>query len=859
MIETLESRRLLAAAPLASVSSTLSISGVYANSSAPSVVVNPLTTNSGQTASPTTSPNAASTGGLSLAGKIAPASNLPFDDSGLAPPSLVATCALPNLPVYNVKNYGATGNGVTDDTVAIRNALAAAEAAGGGIIYLPAGTYNVCPQASDLTNTEYYANPDYGYNLPIFVITTSNIVFIGDGAGATHLEGYSLGMKNPVTNWYSPTPGGAVVRFDMFQIYSSTAISTIQFRSLDICGNAGWTPNGIYGENPANPATGDGWDISNKCIKVNGNDIDNVLVFNCTLHAFRGEVVYEGGDNVGKLSVINTDIYSSNGDAVSASADVLMSNDTIGGNTPGSDVYNGVENFCLGAPEKTVIQDCSISCSSNSADPHGNAVAYLGTNTSNLTVEGTTFSNNMTSILLAQLASNIVIQGNTFANNSNGVLDSYSVMYADEPIGFSNCTISDNTFNQSGAAFASQAYYDTTPPYPCPPFTNLVLQGNTVTNGSLLSGAFFSANPGAWTGFDVENNALGVGATDFQQFDGGNNFAVWTNTVRTNPAYPAPLDAAGVWVNDSTSETTTTIEPRTDLTVLNTNQTSGTQYVAISPTILGNYPVGYQTELVAVTDKNWVLKADPTWNTFTANQAVGPNGLWIEVNAQGLFTLMPVLSGIEGGSLPYAENGSAAAVTTALTVSDPNSTTLAGATVQISGNYQSGADVLSFANTAKISGSWNAATGILTLSGSDTLADYQAALQSVKYFDNSSNANSTARTVSFQVNDGLVESNVVTRQIAVAPVNYPPVLAAIETAPLVYAGGSPVTSAITASDAESTTLAGATIQISGNYRNGEDTLSFTNTATITGNWNAITGVLTLSGSDTLADYQAALR
>ena len=42
---------------------------------------------------------------------------------------------------YNVKAYGATGNGTTDDTTAIQNAINAAEAAGGGQVYFPPGTY----------------------------------------------------------------------------------------------------------------------------------------------------------------------------------------------------------------------------------------------------------------------------------------------------------------------------------------------------------------------------------------------------------------------------------------------------------------------------------------------------------------------------------------------------------------------------------------------------------------------------------------------------------------------------------------------------------------------------------------------
>jgi len=43
----------------------------------------------------------------------------------------------------NVHDYGALGNGVQDDTSFIQNALSAANSAGGGQVYLPAGTYLV--------------------------------------------------------------------------------------------------------------------------------------------------------------------------------------------------------------------------------------------------------------------------------------------------------------------------------------------------------------------------------------------------------------------------------------------------------------------------------------------------------------------------------------------------------------------------------------------------------------------------------------------------------------------------------------------------------------------------------------------
>ncbi len=43
--------------------------------------------------------------------------------------------------IYSVKDHGATGNGSTDDAPAIRAAIAAASAAGGGTVFLPPGQY----------------------------------------------------------------------------------------------------------------------------------------------------------------------------------------------------------------------------------------------------------------------------------------------------------------------------------------------------------------------------------------------------------------------------------------------------------------------------------------------------------------------------------------------------------------------------------------------------------------------------------------------------------------------------------------------------------------------------------------------
>jgi hypothetical protein len=70
--------------------------------------------------------------------------------------------ALENSAVYNVKNYGAVGDGTTDDYTAVMAAINAAHTAGGGIVMFPIGTYRINSQIvmPNLgTGTLYQQNP----------------------------------------------------------------------------------------------------------------------------------------------------------------------------------------------------------------------------------------------------------------------------------------------------------------------------------------------------------------------------------------------------------------------------------------------------------------------------------------------------------------------------------------------------------------------------------------------------------------------------------------------------------------------------------------------------------------------------
>jgi len=107
-------------------------------------------------------------------------------------------------PIYNVKGYGAVGDGVTDDAAAIQAAIDAASAAGGGIVFLPQGTYKI---TSSLTmksgvsiigvggvNESVILNSSNGtaLNFPNTVIYT-----------AVRLENFSI--KGDTDGGYSPT------------------------------------------------------------------------------------------------------------------------------------------------------------------------------------------------------------------------------------------------------------------------------------------------------------------------------------------------------------------------------------------------------------------------------------------------------------------------------------------------------------------------------------------------------------------------------------------------------------------------------------------------------------------------------
>ena len=220
-------------------------------------------------------------------------------------------------------------------------------------------------------------------------------------------------------------------------------------------------------------------------------------------------------------------------------------------------------------------------------------------------------------------------------------------------------------------------------------------------------------------------------------------------------------------------------------------------------------------------------------------------------------------------------------------VTDPDSSDFDTGTLTVSfqAGSDSGEDVLAIQNqgtgTGQIGvsgsdvsyegvtiGTFTGGTGgtdlVITLNASADAAAVSALTQNITY-ENTGTDNPTAgaRTVRYVLTDGDggTSANYDTT-VTVSAVNDVAVVASIESGDLSYTendGAVAITSTLSLNDVDDTNLESAVIQITGNYVNGEDVLSFTNQNGISGLWNASTGTLTLMGTSSVANYETALR
>ncbi|WP_298625221.1 Ig-like domain-containing protein [uncultured Zoogloea sp.] len=233
----------------------------------------------------------------------------------------------------------------------------------------------------------------------------------------------------------------------------------------------------------------------------------------------------------------------------------------------------------------------------------------------------------------------------------------------------------------------------------------------------------------------------------------------------------------------------------------------------------------------------------------------------------------PTLSGLPGTAASYTEGGSAVVLAGAISLADVDDANLTEARVWISGDFTAGDTLSATVGASGITASYNSATGVLTLTHAGaTKATFESVLRTVTYSSTADDptAVSGTRSISWQVTDAdaatsganLLDSSVGTSSVALTATDNATSVGGLGSASYVEKGSATVIApSITLADADDTTLEGISVSISGNFTSG-DTLAVTAPLSGTGisaSYNAGTGVLTLTGTATLADYQAVAR
>ncbi|MFP1633652.1 DUF4347 domain-containing protein, partial [Zhengella sp. ZM62] len=179
-----------------------------------------------------------------------------------------------------------------------------------------------------------------------------------------------------------------------------------------------------------------------------------------------------------------------------------------------------------------------------------------------------------------------------------------------------------------------------------------------------------------------------------------------------------------------------------------------------------------------------------------------------------------VLAGHYNGA--YTENGAPAAISGGVLITDFDDTMLEGATIELTNGFAG--DQLTVGTLPAGISLVGAAPGNLTgagtitieLTGTATLADYQAAIAAITYSSTSENPNETTREISVSVNDGGLDSAVRTAFITVTAVNDVPTgsIAPVTVTEDTPASGNVLTD-VTDAEGDTITVASASIDLDG--------------------------------------------
>jgi hypothetical protein len=163
-----------------------------------------------------------------------------------------------------------------------------------------------------------------------------------------------------------------------------------------------------------------------------------------------------------------------------------------------------------------------------------------------------------------------------------------------------------------------------------------------------------------------------------------------------------------------------------------------------------------------------------------------------------------------GFTVTFTEDGGAITIVDSdATITDSNSTMLASATITLQERPDGPAEFLSVTAASGTTATYVPTTGVLTITGTASLADYETMLRSLRYNNTSQDPSTADRTVRIVVSDGVSSSTAADAVIQVVAVADPPQLVVPSeftnaANPFTVTAGMPISFVATASDAEST-------------------------------------------------------
>jgi autotransporter passenger strand-loop-strand repeat protein len=268
-----------------------------------------------------------------------------------------------------------------------------------------------------------------------------------------------------------------------------------------------------------------------------------------------------------------------------------------------------------------------------------------------------------------------------------------------------------------------------------------------------------------------------------------------------------------------------------------------------------------------IAGSNFDITIGGTVYQFAVNGLPQGSMLQIEDNGHSVVVapLDPLGLSDTGDTATYSQGGAPTALDGNLVLSDSSGASLVSATVSIGSGFLAG-DVLA-ANTSgtNISASYDPTTGVLTLSGTDSLSDYQAVLNSVTFtaaaFDPTAGGSDTSRTIIWAVGDGTNVSSDVASVVDLIAAEAPPVISQVGNI-VRYVQGSGAQSlldaGLTLADSSGATLTSATVSITQGFLSGDTLSADTQGTGISASYDAANGVLTLTGAASAAVYQQVL-